>query len=98
MLVNQTPICKSTETLHAWNEQGPQGNPGIVTCGPEEATGTAQTNTFDTGHAVGASAIWHTPFDAADTGPFYILPRNDNTWTVVPYNHTGMAQQYRFFI
>jgi hypothetical protein len=48
--------------------------------------------------ATGASAIWHTPFDAADNGPFYILPRSDAMWTVVPYNHTGTAQDFRFFL
>ena len=102
VLVNATPICKSTETPHTWNE----GSSGIGNCGPEEATATCQPNTFavmnlscsGSGHAVGASAIWHTPFDAADNGPFYILPRNDNTWTVVPYNHTGVAQDFRFFL
>lgn len=109
LLVNATPICKVTETLHSWNEtgpQGPQGSPGFTTCGPEEVTGTCNANTFavlnltcsGTGHAMGASAIWHSPFDAADNGPFYILPRTDNTWTVVPYNHTGISQTFRFFL
>jgi len=112
LLLNATPICKATETLHSWNAtgpqgpQGPQGSPGFTTCGPEEVTGTCNANTFavlnltcsGVGHAMGASAIWHTPFDAADNGPFYILPRTDNTWTVVPYNHTGVQQQFRFFL
>src|SRR6185503_11590689 len=109
VVVNSTPVCKATETLRVWNEegpQGPQGIPGFANCGPEEATGTANGNTFaglnlscSSGKkAVGASAIWHTPFDAADNGPFYILPRNGSTWTVVPYNHTNVAQDFRFFL
>jgi hypothetical protein len=112
LLVNATPICKATEALHTWNEdgpqgpQGPQGVPGVENCGPEEITGTCNANQFavlnltcsGTKHAVGASAIWHSPFDAADNGPFYILPRTDNTWTFVPYNHTGISQQFRAFL
>lgn len=109
VLVNSTPVCKSTETLRTWNEegpQGPQGIPGFSSCGPEEQTGTANANTFAVLNfscsagkkAVGASAIWHTPFDAADNGPFYILPRTASTWTFVPYNHTGTAQDFRAFL
>ena len=103
--VNTTPVCKPGQTLRSWNEQGPPGSPGIVTCGPQEATATAAANTFavmslscTSGHATGASAIWHTPFDAADNGPFYILPRSDNQWTVVAWNHTGTSQDFRFFL
>ena len=98
VLANATPVCKSTETPRTWGQ-------GISVCGPQEATATAAANTFavlnltcTTGHATGASAIWHTPFDAADNGPFYILPRSDTTWTVVPYNHTGVSQDFRFFV
>ena len=109
LLVNATPICRSTETLHTWNQTGPQGPQGpagfVASCHPEEQTGTCNANTFAvlnvscaSGHATGASAIWHTPFDAADNGPFYILPRTDSTWTIVPYNHTGTAQDFRFFL
>ena len=109
ILLNATPICKSTETLHTWNEEGPQGQPGapgFSSCAPEEITGSCLANTFavlnftcsNGAKAVGASAIWHTPFDAADNGPFYILPRDQDTWTVVPYNHTGVQQDFRFFL
>lgn len=112
LLLNNTPVCKVTETLHTWNQdgpqgpQGPQGIPGFASCGPEEVTGTCNPNTFAVLNfscsagkkAVGASAIWHTPFDAADNGPFYILPRTASTWTVVPYNHTGTVQDFRFFL
>jgi len=105
VLVNATPICKATETPHSWNEEGPQGIPGFSSCSPEEVTGTCLANTFavlnytcSSGKAVGASAIWHTPFDAADNGPFYILPRSGDTWTIVPWNHTGVQQDFRFFV
>jgi hypothetical protein len=43
-LVNATPICKPTESLHTWNQEGPQGQqgiPGFSDCGPEEVTGTS---------------------------------------------------------
>ena len=99
VLVNATPACKDTETPRTWKE-------GFSSCGPEEVTGTCNANTFAVLNlacspgkkAVGASAIWHTPFDAADNGPFYILPRTADTWTVVPYNHTGTAEDFRFFL
>jgi len=103
VLANATPVCHPGETPRTWNQEGP---PGFSSCAPEEATATCQPNTFavlnltcSSGKtAVGASAIWHTPFDAADNGPFYILPRSQFMWTVVPYNHTGTAQDYRFFL
>ena len=99
LLLNQTPVCRDSETLHTWSE-------GTFSCSPEEFSGTANANTFAVlnsscsggRHATGASAIWHTPFDAADNGPFYILPRSDSMWTIVPYNHTGTAQDFRFFL
>jgi hypothetical protein len=80
-VANSTPICKSTETLRTWNQegpQGPQGIPGFSSCAPEEAIATCDAGTFAVMNltcsggkaAVGASAIWHTPFDAADNGPF----------------------------
>jgi hypothetical protein len=97
--LNSTPICRTSETMHTWNE-------GTFSCAPEEFSGTAAASTFAVlnsscsagKHATGASAIWHTPFDAADNGPFYILPRSDGMWTVVPYNHTGTPQDFRFFL
>src|SRR5690349_6099756 len=52
VLVNSTPICKATETLRTWNEQGPQGDqgpqgiPGVTNCAPQEVTGTCNANTF----------------------------------------------------
>jgi hypothetical protein len=109
VLVNSTPICKATESLRTWGEegpQGPQGIPGFSSCAPEEFAGTCNPGTFAVLNsscsggkkAVGASAIWHTPFDAADNGPFYILPRSGVMWTVVPYNHTATAQDFRFFL
>jgi hypothetical protein len=109
VLVNATPICKATETPHSWNQEGPQGQqgiPGFSSCAPEETAGSCMANTFAVLNAtcsagkkaVGASAIWHTPFDAADNGPFYILPRTGDTWTVVPWNHTGVQQDFRFFL
>ncbi len=106
IVVDQSPTCKNTEFAVSWNQQGAQGPQGVVgNCHVEEFPGTAQANTFAvltstcaSGLATGSSAIWHTPFDAADNGPFYILPRTANTWTVVPWNHTGTAQDYRFFL
>lgn len=109
LLLNSTPVCKITETLHTWNQegpqglQGPQGIPGFSSCAVEEFTGTAAANTFAVLNAtcsagkkaVGASAIWHTPFDAADNGPFYLFARTGTTWTIIPYNHTGVAQDFR---
>ena len=108
-LVNATPICKPTETLHSWNQEGPPGPPGapgFSDCGPEELTGSCNANTFAVLNlscsagkkAVSAGAIWHTPFDAADNGPFYYFPRDADTWTVVPWNHTGVLQEFRFFL
>ena len=84
----------------------PAATAGGGSCSPEEATGTCNANTFAVldltcsggRKATGASAIWHTPFDAADNGPFYILPRSNDTWTVVAYNHGAGQQQFRFFI
>ena len=109
VLLNSTPVCRSTETLHSWNQegpQGPQGLPGFASCAPEEFAGTANAFTFlvlnsscSAGRtAVSAGAIWRTPFDAADNGPFYILPRTQFLWTVIAYNHTGTAQDFRFFL
>lgn len=108
VLVNQTPVCKSSESLRTWGEegpqgaQGPQGIPGFSSCSVEEFPGTAQANTFavlnatcSSGKATGASAIWHTPFDAADNGPFYLFARTGTTWTIIPWNHTGSAQDFR---
>lgn len=106
IVVDQSPTCKTNEFAVSWNQQGPQGPQGVVgSCHVEEFPGTAAANTFAvlnsscaSGLATGASAIWHTPFDAADNGPFYILPRNATTWTVVPWNHTGGSQDFRFFL
>jgi hypothetical protein len=109
VLVDQTPACKSTETLQSWNEEGPegpQGPSGTANCSPEEFAGTNQPNTFSVLNAscssgkaaVSAAAIWHTPFDAADNGPFYFFPRSGSLWTVIPYNHTAQVQEYRFFL
>ena len=99
VFVNTTPICKVGQTLRTW-ESG-----GISSCAPQESTATCLANTFavlnlscTTGHATGASAIWHTPFDAADNGPFYILPRSDTQWSIVAYNHTGVSQDFRSFV
>src|SRR4051812_32055221 len=99
IVVNQKPFCKITETPRPWNAegpQGPQGTPGFSSCAVEEFPGTNQANTFSvlntscsSGKAVSASAIWHTPFDAADNGPFYFFPRSQTLWTTIPYNHTG---------
>ncbi len=106
LVVNQSPLCKVTETARTWNQEGPQGQqgiPGFSSCTPEEFTGTTNANTFavlnatcSSGKAVGASAIWHTPFDAADNGPFYFFMRTGTTWTIIPYNHTGTSQDFRF--
>ena len=106
VLVNATPLCKDTETPRTWNQEGPQGTPGFSSCSVEEVSGSCNANTFAVlnafcsgdAKATGASAIWHTPFDAADNGPFYILPRNQNEWTIVPYNHTGVQQDFRAFL
>ena len=109
LVVNQSPACKSTETPRTWNEEGPQGQqgiPGFSNCAVEEFPGTNQANTFSvlnvtcsgTKKAVGAGAIWHTPFDAADNGPFYFFPRSGNTWTIIPWNHTASVQDYRVFL
>ena len=106
LVVNQSPACKSTETARTWNEEGPQGIPGFSDCQVEEFAGTNQANTFSVTNsscsggrkAVSAGAIWHTPFDAADNGPFYFFPRSSTLWTVIPWNHTGSAQEYRFFL
>jgi hypothetical protein len=108
ILVNATPACHNGEVLRTWNQegpQGPQGPGGFNSCSVEEIPGTAQANTFavtnascSSGFATGAGALWHTPFDAADNGPFYFFPRNGSLWTVVPYNHTGSVQDYRVFL
>src|SRR5205823_14751569 len=44
--------------------------------------------------ATGAGAVWTTPFERADNGPFYVFPISGNTWTVRPYNNTGSTQSY----
>ena len=105
MVVNQSPSCKITETARTWNEEGPQGIPGFSSCHVEEFPGTNLANTFSvlnascsSGKAVSAGAIWHTPFDAADNGPFYFFPRTQTMTTVIPWNHTGVTQDYRFFL
>lgn len=108
IVVNQSPICKATETPRTWNEagpQGPQGIPGFSSCSPEEFAGTAPANTFgvlnatcSSGMATGSGAIWSTPFDGADNGPFYFFPRNQNTVTIVAYNHTASSSGFRFFV
>lgn len=105
VLVDQTPACKSTETLHSWNEEGPQGPPGITTCHPEEFPGTAPAGTFgvtnmfcSSGHATGAGFLWTTPFDGADNGTGYFFPRGDNFWTCVAYNHTGAPSNYKCYL
>ena len=108
ILVNQSPLCKITETPRTWNEegaQGPQGPPGFSSCAPEEVGGTAPANSFgvlnytcSSGMATGNGAIWSTPFDGADNGTFYFFPRNANTTTIVAYNHTGASSNFRFFV
>jgi len=105
VLANATPICKSTETPRSWNQTGPQGIPGFSSCTVEEFDGTAPANTFavlnatcSSGKAVGSGAIWHTPFDAADNGPFYFFPRSAVMWTLIPWNHTGTASDFRMFL
>ena len=92
------PTCSARET--------PVVVGGAGTCHSEEFTSTAQANTFAvlnatcaTGTVTGAGAIWATPFDAADNGPFYIYPRSFGpTWTVIPYNHTASASDFRFVL
>jgi hypothetical protein len=82
-------VCARLSESHGGIE-GPQGIPGFSDCATEEFPGTNQANTFAVLNttcsarkkAVGAGAIWHTPFDAADNGPFYFFPllpaqRND---------------------
>jgi hypothetical protein len=109
VLVNQTPERKSTETLRTWNEEGPpgpQGPSGTANCAVEEFPGSNAANTFSVlnvtcsggKRATGAGAIWHTPFDAADNGPFYFFPRSGVQWTVIPYNHTASTADYRVFL
>lgn len=106
ILLNATPVCKTTETLRSWNEQGPQGPSGAQNCAVEEFPGTNQANTFSVtnatcsngGTAMSGSAIWHTPFDAADNGPFYVYPRGGSVVTVIPWNHTASVQDYRVFV
>jgi len=102
ILVNQTPACKSTETLRSWNEQGP---PGITSCHPEEFPGTIPASTFGvinmfcaSGHAVGAGAIWSTPFDGANNGKIYVFPRGDDFWTCLPYNDTPSPSNIKCFM
>src|ERR1043165_4728327 len=86
ILLNATPACKATETLRSWNEegpQGPQGPAGFQSCTVEEFPGTNQANTFSVlnstcsngAKAMSASALWHSPYDGADNGPFYFFPR-----------------------
>ena len=97
ILANAVPTCKTGETPRTWTS-------GIGTCAVEEVIATCQANTFALTNytcsngktAVSASAIWHTPFDAADNGPFYFLVRSQFQWTIIPYNHTGVPQDYRF--
>ena len=108
VLVNAIPACKSTETLKSWNSvgpEGPQGPPGITSCHPEEFPGTAPAGTFgvtnmfcSTGHAVGAGALWTTPFDGANNGKIYRFPRGDDFWTCVPYNDTGTSSNYKCYL
>jgi hypothetical protein len=103
--VNAMPTCKDTETLRVWNAegpQGPQGPQGIPTdCHVETFPGTCQANTFavlnascTSGFATGASAIWMTPFAAANNGIFYLYARNGNLWTAIPYNSTGSPHDF----
>ena len=106
IVVNQSPSCKITESPRSWNEEGPQGPPGVIgSCHVEEFPGTNLANTFSvlnascsSGKATSSAAIWHTPFDAADNGPFYFFPRSDTMHTVIPWNHTASTQDYRFFL
>ena len=109
ILLNATPACKATETLRTWNEsgpQGPQGPSGIANCTVETVPGTNQANTFSVTNAtcsngataMSGSALWHTPFDAADNGPFYFFPRGGGTITVVPWNHTASTQDYNVYL
>jgi hypothetical protein len=102
--VNVPPVCRSTDTLRSWNAEGPQGpqGPGFTECHVEEFPGTCGANTFAvlnatcaSGFATGASAIWHTPFDAANNGKFYFFARSGVTWTLIPYNDTGSTQDFR---
>lgn len=108
ILVNQTPACKTTETMRSWNQegpQGPQGPPGITNCHPEEFPGVAPAGTFGvtnmfcaTGHATGSGFLWTTPFDGANNGTAYFFPRGDNFWTCVPYNATGASSNYKCYL
>lgn len=108
VLVNAIPICKSTETLRSWNEtgpQGPQGDPGIASCHPEEFPGNIPASTFGvinmfcaSGHATGSGCIWSTPFDGANNGKIYVFPRGDNFWTAVPYNETPSASAIKCYM
>ncbi len=108
ILVNQTPACKSTETLRTWDEEGqpgPQGDPGVASCHPEEFPGNIPASTFGvinmfcaSGHATGAGCIWSTPFDGANNGKIYYFPRGDNFWTAVPYNDTPSPSAIRCFM
>lgn len=98
-------VCARLSESHGGIE-GPQGIPGFSDCATEEFPGTNQANTFAVLNttcsarkkAVGAGAIWHTPFDAADNGPFYFFPRNGTTWTIIPWNHTASAADFRVFL
>jgi hypothetical protein len=94
-----TPVCKTGEVLRSWTEGG------LTACVVEEFNGTCNANTFavlnatcSSGFATGASAIWQDPFNAADNGPFYFFARDQDTWTIIPYNHTGTVADFRFFL
>jgi len=108
------PTCSSREAPVFLDNNPPDGGPdgpsdGVGTCDAEEVAGTAQANTFAVTHGscssgrkiASAGAIWSSPFDAANNGPFYIFPRagtNGNTWTLIPYNETGVVQTYKFVL
>ena len=101
VVVNGSAACKATETPRTWNQNAPSS----FSCHIEEYDGTALANTFavlnstcSSGKLTGTGAIWHTPFDAADNGPFYVFPRTDVMSTLIPYNHTGVAQDFRFVL
>ncbi len=108
VMVDATPACKSTETLRSWNEtgpQGPQGDPGITSCHPEEFDGVIPAGTYGvinmfcaSGHATGTGCLWSTPFDGANNGKIYTFPRGDNFWTSVPYNDTGSSSNIKCFM
>jgi hypothetical protein len=96
LLANATRACHSTETPRTWNQ-------GFDSCGPQRFGLDVPANTYGLltatccpaeDFATGAGAIWTTPFERADNGPFYTYPLSGNTWTTRPYNNTSSSQSY----